>query len=83
LARGGGVGLDLGPVQTDQTQADHADRRTEPQRGDQQPGQGLLMPDPEAGEGDVIGRSVGAQDPEGDVLVAAPLQLREERTPVQ
>ena len=33
------------------------------------------MADPEAGDGHVVGRLIGGQDAEGDVLVAAPLEL--------
>jgi hypothetical protein len=69
------VGLDLGAVQGDQTQADQAGGRAQLQRLDQQPGQGLFAADPEPSDGHMIRRAVAGQDPEGDVLVAAALDL--------
>jgi hypothetical protein len=71
----GGVGLDLGAVQGDQPQADHPGGRAQLQRLDQQPGQGLFVADPEPGDGHMIRGRVGGQDSEGDVFLAAPLDL--------
>jgi hypothetical protein len=79
----GGVGGHPGAIQRDQAQPDHPGRRAQLERGHQQPGQGLLVAGPEAGDGYMIGRAVAGKDPEGEVLAAAPLDLPEERTPVQ
>ena len=75
VGRRGGVGLDLGPVERDESQADHAGGCAQLQRLDQQAGQGLFVADPEPGDGHVIGRAVAGQDAEGDVLVAAAFDL--------
>jgi hypothetical protein len=75
VGRRGGVGLDLGAVQGDQPQAHHPSRRAQLQRLNQEAGQGLFVVDPEARDGHMIGRAVAAQDPEGEVLGAAPLDL--------
>jgi hypothetical protein len=75
VGRGGRVGLDLSAIQGDQAQADQAGGRAQLQRLDRQPGQGLLMSDPEPGDGHMIGGAVAAQHAEGDVLVAAPFDL--------
>jgi hypothetical protein len=75
VGRRGGVGLDLGAIEGDQAQADHAGRRAQLQRLDQQSGQGLFMADPEPSDGHVIRRAVAGQDPEGDVFLAAPFDL--------
>jgi hypothetical protein len=75
IGRRGGVGLDLGAIQGDQPQADQAGRRAQPQRGHQQPGQGLLVADPEPRDGHMIGGGVVGQHPKGDVLGQAPLDL--------
>jgi hypothetical protein len=48
VGRGGGVGLDLSAVQGDQPETDQAGGRAQLERGDQQPGRGLLVADPEA-----------------------------------
>jgi len=71
VGRGGGVGLDLGAVQADQAQPHQPCGGAQLERGDQQPGQGLLVADPQAGEGHVVGRGVGAQDAEGDPFLPA------------
>jgi hypothetical protein len=75
VGRRGGVGGDLGAVQGDQPQAHHAGRRAQLQRLDQQPSQGPFVADPEPGDGYMIRGAVAAHDAEGDVLVAAPLDL--------
>ena len=72
---GGGVGGHLGPVQRDHTQSDQACRRTQPKRLDKEPGQRLLVADPEPGDGRVVGCLVAGKHPEGKVLGAAPLDL--------
>ena len=71
----GGIGGHLGAVQGDGAELDHPRGGAQPQRGDQEPGQGLLVPHAEAGEGHVIGELVAGQHPEGEVLAAAPLDL--------
>jgi hypothetical protein len=83
VGRGGSVGFDLGAIQGNQAQADHPSGRAQPQRLDQQPGQGLFVSDPEAGDGHMIRGRVGGQDSEGDVFVAAPLDLAGGADPVQ
>ena len=83
VGRSGGVGGHLGAVQGHQAHAHHAGGRAQLQRGHQEAGQGLLMADPEAGEGDVVGGAVTGQDPEGDVLVAAAFELAGGADPVQ
>ncbi len=45
------------------------------ERRDQEPGQRGLVADPEPGDGHVVRRLVGRQDPEGDVLTAAAFDL--------
>jgi hypothetical protein len=69
------VGGHLGAVQGHQPQAHESGRRAQPQRLDQQAGQGLLVADPEAGDGDVIRGGVGTEHAEGDVLGAATFDL--------
>jgi hypothetical protein len=71
----GGVGGHLGPVQRHQAQADQPRFGTQPQRGDQQAGQGLLVADAESGDGHVVRGAVAGQHPEGEVLDTAPLDL--------
>jgi hypothetical protein len=75
IAFGGGVGGQLGAVQGHGAQADQPGRGTQAQGLDQQPGQGLLVADPETGQRHMVGSGVGGQDAEGDVLVAAPFDL--------
>jgi hypothetical protein len=70
-----GVAGELGAVQRDGADLDHAGGSTQLQRGDEEPGQGLLVAGAEPGDGDVVGGLVGGQDPEGDVLLAAPFEL--------
>ena len=69
------VGGQLGPVQGNRADLDHAGRGVQLERGDQEPGQGLLMAGAEARDGDVVGRLVGGQNPEGNVFSQAPLDL--------
>jgi hypothetical protein len=83
VGRRGGVGFDLGAVQGDQPKADHAGRGAQLQRLNQEAGQGLLVADPEARDGHMIGRGVAGQDPEGEIIVAAPLDLSGGADPVQ
>jgi hypothetical protein len=71
----GGVAGHLGAVQGDHVQADQPHCRTEFERGDQEPGQRVLVADPEPGDGHVIGIGVAGQDAEGDVFVAAAFDL--------
>jgi hypothetical protein len=71
----GGVGGHLGAVQGDHADADQAAGGAQPQRGDQEAGQGVLVADPEPRDGHVVGCLVAGQDPEGDVLMAAALDL--------
>ena len=75
VGRRGGIGLDLGPVERDEPQAHHPGGRAQLERGHQQPGQGLFVADPEPGDGHMIRGAVAGQDPEGDVLVTASLDL--------
>jgi hypothetical protein len=77
------VGLDLGAVQGDQTQADQAGGRAQLQRLDQQPGQGLFVADPEPSDGHMIRRAVAGQDPEAMSSWQRRSIWWEERTPVQ
>jgi hypothetical protein len=71
----GGVRLDLGAVQRDHAQADQTGRGAQPQGLDQEVGQRLLVPDAEPGDGHMVGDLVPGQDPEGNILDAAPLDL--------
>jgi hypothetical protein len=71
----GGVGGHLGPVQGDHTQADQPGRCAQLQGLDEEPGQGLLVADPEARDRHVVGELVAGQHPEGQILDAAPLEL--------
>jgi hypothetical protein len=71
----GGVGSHLGAVQCDQAQADQAGGGAQLQGLDEEAGQGLLVADAEPRDGHVVGQLVAGQDAEGEVLVAAPLDL--------
>jgi hypothetical protein len=71
----GGVGGHLGPVQRDHTQSDQPGGGAQPQRLNQEPGQRLLVPHAEPGDGHVVGGLVAGQHPEGEILDAAPLEL--------
>jgi hypothetical protein len=77
----GAVGLvrtvagQLGAIQGDRADLDHASGRAQLERGDQEAGQGLLVADAEARNGHMVRELVGGKDPEGDVLVAASLDL--------
>jgi hypothetical protein len=71
----GGVGLDPGAVQRDHAQADQAGRGAQAQGLDQEVSQRLLVPDAEPGDGHTVERLVAGQHPEGEILVAAPLDL--------
>jgi hypothetical protein len=71
----GGVAGQLGAVQRDGAKADQPGGGAQPQRGDQEAGQRLLVADPEPRDGHMVGRGVGGQNPEGDVLDAAALDL--------
>ncbi len=53
------------------------------ERGDQEPGERSLVADAEPLDGHVICGLVGGKDSEGEVLSAATLDLREERTLIQ
>jgi hypothetical protein len=75
LGRRGGVGLDLGAIQGDQPQAHHPSRSAQLQRLNQEAGQRLLVADPEPRDGHMVGPAVAGQDPEGNVLLQAPLDL--------
>jgi hypothetical protein len=78
----GGVGGHLGAVQRDDPQTDQLSGGAQPQRGDQQLGQGGLVADAEAGDGDVVG---GVWLPESTRKARSSWQrrwiCREERTP--
>jgi hypothetical protein len=71
----GGVGGQLGPVEGDGAEPDHPGGRAQLERCHEEPGQGLLVAGPEARDGDVVGRLVGGQHPEGDVFGAAAFDL--------
>jgi hypothetical protein len=71
----GGVGGHLGPVEGDHADPDHAGRRAQLQRLDEEASERLLVADAEAGEGHVVRGLVGGQDAEGEVLGAAPFEL--------
>jgi hypothetical protein len=71
----GGIGGHLGPVQRDYAEANQPGRGAQPQRLDEEAGQGLLVADTEPRDGHMIGRLVAAQYPEGEILDAAPLDL--------
>jgi len=71
----GGVAREFGPVQRDGADPDHAGGGAQPERGDQEFGQSVLVANTEACDGHMVGRAVAGQDPESNVLVAAPLDL--------
>jgi hypothetical protein len=71
----GGVGGQLGPVQRDGADPDHAGGGAQLQRGHQEASQGLLVAGAEARDGYVVGGLVAGQDPEGEVLVAVTFKL--------
>jgi hypothetical protein len=71
----GGVAGQLGAIQRDRADLDHASGSAQLQRGDQEAGQRLLVAGAEPGDGDVVGGLVGGQDAEGDVLLAAAFDL--------
>jgi hypothetical protein len=66
-----GVAGELGAVQGDHAELNHSSLGAQSQGGDQEPGQGLLVADPEPRDGDVVGGVVGGQHSKGDVLDAA------------
>jgi hypothetical protein len=57
-------------------------RRAQLERGDEEAGQGGFVAGAEARDGHVVGRLVGGQDAEGEVLEQRRWICREERTPV-
>jgi hypothetical protein len=71
----GGVGGHLGAVQRHRADPNHPGGGAPSQRRHQEPGQRLLVPDAEPRDGHVVGDLVAGQDPEGEVLDAAPLDL--------
>ena len=83
VALGGGVGGQLGAVQGHGAQPEQPGRGTQPQRLDQQPGQGLLMAGPEAGDGDVIRVVLAARTRKAMSSWQRRSIWREERMPVQ
>jgi hypothetical protein len=71
----GGVAGQLGAIQCDGADLDHAGGGAQLQGLDEEAGQGLLVADAEARDGHVVGGLVGGKNPEGDVLVQAALDL--------
>jgi hypothetical protein len=71
----GGVAGQLGAVQRHGANLDHPGGGAQLEGGDQEPGQRLCVPHPEARDGHVVGGLVAGQDPEGDVLDAAAFEL--------
>jgi hypothetical protein len=71
----GGVRGHLCTVQRDHAQADQPGRGAQPQRGDQEPGQRLLVAGAEARDRHLVGGLVAGQHPEGEILVATPFDL--------
>jgi hypothetical protein len=71
----GGIGGHLGAVQGDDPDANQPRCRAQLQRLDQEPAQGNLMTDTEAGNRHVVWELVAGKHSEGDILVAAPLDL--------
>ena len=69
----GGVGGELGAVDGDHADVDDPGLAAEPEDLAEEIRQGLLVADPKAGDRRVVGRLVGADHPEGDVLAAAAL----------
>jgi hypothetical protein len=70
-----GVGGQLGPVEGDGADADHAGGGTQPQGLDEEAGERLLVADTEARDSHVVRRLVAGKDPEGEVLCAAAFEL--------
>jgi hypothetical protein len=70
-----GVGGQLGPVEGDGADSDHAGGGAQPQGLDEESGEGLLVAGAEARDGHVVGELVGGQHAEGDVLVQAAFDL--------
>ena len=58
-------------------------RRSAAGQLDQQAGKGLFVADPEPGDGHMIRGRVGGQDLEGDVFLAAALDLARGADPVR
>jgi hypothetical protein len=71
----GGVAGQLGAVQRHCADPDHAGGGAQPERLDQGPGQGLLMPSTEPGDGHLVGGLVAGKHAKGDVLGAAAFEL--------
>jgi len=69
----GRVGLDLGAVKGHHPYPDQSRRRAQPKDLGEAGRQGLLVRLAEPGDGAVVGRGVGRDHAEGDVLVAPPL----------
>jgi hypothetical protein len=71
----GGVAGDLGAVQRHQSHAQQPRFAAQPERGDQDAGQGLLVAGTERSDRHVVGGAVGGQHAEGEVLLAASFDL--------
>jgi hypothetical protein len=71
----GGVAGQLGAIQGDHADLDHAGGSAQLQGLDQEPGQGLLVADAEPRDRDMVGELVGGQHPKGDVLLTAAFEL--------
>jgi hypothetical protein len=79
----GGVAGQLGAVQGDGADADHAGGGAQLQRFDKEPGQRLLVAGAEARDGDVVGRLVGRRRRTAMSSWQRRSSCPEERTPKQ
>jgi hypothetical protein len=71
----GGVAGQLGPVECDGANLHHAGGGAELERLNEEAGQGLLVADPEARDGHVVGALVGGEDAKRDVFGQAAFEL--------
>jgi PadR family transcriptional regulator PadR len=71
----GGIAGQLGAVQGDHADLDHAGGGAQLEQLHKEPGQGVLVADPEPRDGHVVGELVGGQHPESVVLMVAPFEL--------
>ena len=67
------VGADLGAVDRDRAEADETRTLAEAQHLREQADKRVGVSAPKSRDGDVVGRQTRGDDPEGDVLAAAPL----------
>jgi hypothetical protein len=79
----GGVGLHLGAIQSDMTQAHHPGLLAQPQDLNEQILEGIEVAAPELADAAVVRLLIPGQHPEGQILVAGRSILRDDTVPTQ